>query len=268
MRVGRAGIVVIDIKILGPMTLTSGGQLVGVGPQQQVLLLVLLLAAGQVVPAGRLAELLWEGGAGDRAPATLRSHVAHLRHALTVSQELPRLATHRLPAGTGYSLRIDAEEVDSKRFLRLAAAGRAALGEGRVREASQLLSAARALWRGRPLPEVADRPFAVAEIRQLQELRRAAWSSWAEAQVRLGAHREVTGELEAMVARWPDDEGLRRLLAVSLHRSGRTGDAVQVCRDGIVLALSQGLDPAGIAELQRELLGGAARWLADADSPC
>ncbi len=120
-----------------------------------------------------------------------------------------------------------------------------------------MLTAARALWRGRPLPEVADRPFAVTEIRRLQELRRAAWSSWAEAQVRLGAHREVTGELEAMVALWPDDEGLRRLLVISLHRSGRAADAVRVCRDGILQALSQGLDPGGLKELQRQLLSGA-----------
>jgi DNA-binding SARP family transcriptional activator len=171
----------------------------------------------------------------------------------------PRLVTRRLAHGAAYALHIGPEQVDSGRFGRLIADGRSALHEGRLREANVLLSAARTLWRGQPLPEVAHRSFAISEVRRLEALHRAAWSSWAEVQVRMGGHREVAGELEVMVARWPGDEGLRHLLVACLHQSGRVGDAARVCRDGIVQALSQGLDPAGMEQLQRELLGPAPR---------
>jgi DNA-binding SARP family transcriptional activator len=262
--VRESGIAVIDIRVLGPVVLVCGEAPVALGPQQQVLLLVLLLAAGRLVSPDRLADALWDRGARTRSPATLRSHVAHLRRALANRPVdlvpgdralAPRLVTHRLDGGASYSLHVGPDQVDSARFGRLVADGRAALGHGRFGEASGLLAAARDLWRGQPLPEVADRPFAVGEVRRLQALHRAAWSGWAEAEVELGGHREVTGELEAMVGRWPDDEGLRRLLAVCLQRAGRGADAARVCRDGIVLALSQGLDPAGMEELQRDLLG-------------
>ena len=265
----KSGIAVMEIRVLGPLVLARRGTPVALCPQQQVLLLVLLLAGGRRVPPGRLAEALWEGGPGDRSAATLRSHVAHLRRALADrpgGQDLPghgagmpRLVTHRLGGGASYSLHVDQERVDAVRFGRLVADGRTALGNGRFAEAGALVAAALRLWRGQPLAEVADRSFAVAEVRRLRELHRAAWSAWAEAEVHLGRHREVTGTLESLVARWPDDEGLRRLLAVCLYRAGRVADAARVCRDGIVAALSQGLDPAGMEELQRDLLGPSPR---------
>src|ERR1035437_10951277 len=79
MLVREAG-AVIDVRLLGPLVLIAQGKPVPLGPQQRVLLLALLLAAGNQVPSARLAELLWEG-ARERSPATLRSHVAHLRQA-------------------------------------------------------------------------------------------------------------------------------------------------------------------------------------------
>ena len=258
----------IDIRVLGPMEVVSSGVPVVLGPQQQVLLIVLLLAAGQRVPSIRLAGVLWEAGAENRAPATLRSHVAHLRRVLTGQPAGPHggtdaaaacLVTYRQGAGTAYALQIGTDQVDAFRFGQLVADGRAALHARQFQTANTLLTAALDMWRGQPLPEVADRAFAVGEISRLRGLHRAACSAWAGVQIELGAYREATGELEAMVARWPEDEGLRRLLAVCLHRSGRVADAARVCRDGIVFALAQGLDTAGMKELQGDLLRRSPR---------
>ena len=57
-----------------------------------------------------------------------------------------------------------------------------------------------ALWRGPPLDDVADEPFAAAEIRRLEELRLAAVELAIENDLARGRHREVLGELEALVA--------------------------------------------------------------------
>jgi DNA-binding SARP family transcriptional activator len=269
MLVWEAG-AVIDVRLLGPLVLIARGKPVPLGPQQRVLLLALLLAAGNQVPSARLAELLWEG-ARERSPATLRSHIAHLRQALygksgeqrpgdgqtQPSGPAPRLLTDRLGGEAAYSLHLDREQVDVARFGRLVAAGRDQLGKRRFAEASKSLTDALALWRGQPLADVANRSFAAGEVRRLKALHRAAWSARLEADVGLGLHGEVIGELEAMLARWPDDEGLRQLLVVCLHRAGRTAEAARACREGIAIALEQGLDVTGLHMLQRDLLRSA-----------
>jgi DNA-binding SARP family transcriptional activator len=271
---------VTDFRLLGPLVLVTGGKPVPLGPQQRVLLLALLLAAGRQVSSARLADLLWEGGARERSPATLRSHVAHLRQALKDKSgreqrgdketypegPAPRLLTDRLGGEAAYSLHVDREQVDVARFERLASAGRGQLGQGRYAEAGVSLHEALALCRGQPLADVANRSFAAVEVRRLEALHRAAWSARVEADVGLGLHGEVTGELEAMLARWPDDQGLRRLLIVSLYRAGRVADAARVCREGITLALGCGLDVTGLHALQRDLLRPAGTGLSDGRS--
>jgi|ERR1035438_1970748 DNA-binding SARP family transcriptional activator len=266
MLVREAG-AVIDVRLLGPLVLVARGKPVPLGPQQRVLLLALLLAAGNPVPSARLAELLWEG-ARERSPATLRSHIAHLRQALDgksgeqkpgdgrtqPSGPAPRLLTDRLGGEAAYSLHLDREQVDVARFDRLVAAGRDQLGKRRFAEASKSLTGALAMWRGQPLADIAHRPFAAGEVRRLEALHRAAWSARVEADVGRGLHGEVIGELEAMLAQWPDDDGLRQLLVVGLHRAGRTAEAARACREGIAIALEQGLDVTGLHMLQRDLL--------------
>src|SRR6266700_4478461 len=81
-RSGPEMVAVVEVMVLGPLLVLVGGEQVALGPQTGVLGLVLLLAQGRPVSALRLAELLWGRDGLQRAPATLRSHVAHLRRAL------------------------------------------------------------------------------------------------------------------------------------------------------------------------------------------
>ena len=55
-----------------------------------------------------------------------------------------------------------------------------------------------ALWRGGVLDDVADEPFAAAEIRRLDELRLNALEEAIEADLAEGRHRELVAELEAL----------------------------------------------------------------------
>jgi len=256
----------IDLKLLGPLVLTAGGRPVALGPQQRILLLVLILADGRRVPSGRLAELLWPDNEGERVPATLRSHIAHLRRALGESPGTTRhgsrgsvsvLVTERLADGVAYSLQIDACQSDVAHFERFIATGRDQLVGKHWHGATVSFGQALALWRGRPFADVADRPVAASAVRRLEALHRAALHGRIEADVHLQRHREVIGELQAMVASWPDDEALRELLVLCLARAGRTAEAARVCRRGIALALSLGLDPAAMERLLSHLLRSA-----------
>jgi DNA-binding SARP family transcriptional activator len=54
----------LEFRILGPVQAVRGGQELELGgPGRRALLALLLMAAGRVIPAERLAKDLW-GGAG------------------------------------------------------------------------------------------------------------------------------------------------------------------------------------------------------------
>jgi hypothetical protein len=96
-------------------------------------------------------------------------------------------------------------------FARLAAEGSDALHRGDARTAVERLAAA---LRTRGPEEDVD-------VR----------ADLAEAQLRLGRHRDVVPELRQLVAHHPERERLRRQLAVALARSGRRSEALAVCTE-------------------------------------
>ncbi len=108
----------------------------------------------------------------DRANA-LQSLVSRLRRVLPDPGVL-----RPSPAATGS--RLPKENVDAHRFAALAAWGRTALASGDHRQAAACLGEAAALWRGRPLADVADAPFADAAVALLDE----AWLAATEDRAR------------------------------------------------------------------------------------
>jgi tetratricopeptide (TPR) repeat protein len=107
------------------------------------------------------------------------------------------------------------------------------------------------------LAEVADRPFALAEVARLEGLRRVALLARIEADLAVGRHGELVGELEGLVAAAPREETLRRHLAVALYRCHRQEEAAWVCQQGIQLLLDRGLDSPRLQDLQSEILRSA-----------
>jgi len=90
--------------------------------------------------------------------------------------------------------------------------------------AAGLLREALALWRGTPLAEFAE-PFARVEAARLEDLRLAALEARVEADLALGRHAELFGELEALISEQPLRERLRGQLMLALYRSGRSATA-------------------------------------------
>jgi DNA-binding SARP family transcriptional activator len=150
----------------------------------------------ELVLAARLAGLLSETGSPGGSPATLRSHVSHLRRAICDATGQGRddrdsvIVTDRVGGATAYALRLDADKVDASRFVRDVDRGIRELQAGDAEQAAETLRAATRLWRGQPLADVAGRSFAQAEIRRPGGTYRAALVARVDADAQCGRHKD------------------------------------------------------------------------------
>jgi YVTN family beta-propeller protein len=211
--------------VLGPLAVEADGRAIAVGGgRQRALLALLLVHAGEVVSRDRLIEELWAGESPASASQSLDAYLSRLRRALREAGAGDVLRT-RAP---GYVL--EAGDTDVARFEALTAEGRAALAAGDPRRAAALLREGLALWRGSAYGEVADEPWARAEVGRLEDLRLAATELRVDADLAAGRHDELVPELEHLVARHPARERLVAQLMLALYRSGRQADALAAYR--------------------------------------
>jgi len=150
----------------------------------------------------------------------------------------------------GYVLRIEPGALDLFRFERLVDEGRTQLDRGLVADASRQLRDALSLWRGPALADFAYEAFAQGAIARLEEIRLTALELRIHADLVLGRHDELIGELEGLVAEHPLRERLRGCLMTALYRSGRQAEALDVYRHAR-RALVEGLGIEPGADLQK-----------------
>ena len=229
-------------RILGPLEVWDKGVEISVGgPKLRALLALLLLHPNEVVPADRLIDDLWGEDSPERAAAALRVNVSRLRKALPED-----VLTTRSP---GYVLCIEPDDLDLHRFERLVNQARGLSARGQGADASERLREALSLWRGSPLADFAYESFAQSAIARLEEIRLAAVELRIDADLAVGRHAELVGELEALVAEQPLRERLREYLMTALYRSGRQAEALDAYKDARRALVDQlGIEPS--AELQ------------------
>jgi DNA-binding SARP family transcriptional activator len=231
----------IEFRILGPLEAIRGGRAVPLGgAKQRAFLTVLLLHAGRVVWRDRLIDDVW----GDDAPASaghsLEVYASALRKTFSSRSRGGLLAAR---AG-GYVLEIEPKQVDAVRFEGLVAEGRDALAAGDAPAAAERLGTALAMWRGPALGEFAYESFAQAEVVRLEELRLAAVEDRIDADLRLGRHAEIVGELRGLLSAHPLRERLIGEAMLALYRTGRQAEALNVYRTARGrLAEELGIDP-------------------------
>ena len=217
-------------------------------PRDRIALSVLAVRRGQVVSPDELADALW----GEAPPATWRKQVqicvGRLRKALGPS------AIDTLPGG--YRLALDAEDLDTARFERLAERGRALGASGDPVRAASAYTRALGLWRGHPLDELDGWPPGRSEAARLEELRRTIEEDLLDARLAAGEHRQVAVEAETLVAEEPWRERRWEILALARYRCGRQADALESIRIARrTLAEQLGLDlSAELAALELSIL--------------
>ena len=247
----------MEFRILGPLQAWKDGAALPLrGERQRMLLAILLLDANKVVSADRLCEELWHGRPPDSAPTALQGHVLELRKLL--EPERVRGSPYRVlvTERPGYVLRVEPDDVDLHRFRRLLDEGREALTRQSPRVASRLLRDALALWRGPPLGDLSFGTSLRVEIDALEELRLTALELRIEAELALGRHADLVGELRGLISEQPLRERLRAQLMLALYRSGRQADALAAYRHAREMLVEElGIEPArALQELEHAIL--------------
>lgn len=243
----------VRLSVLGPVEVAHGDRVIPVpGPQLRCVLAVLASEAGRVLPVARLAEALWDVPP-PTARGTLQVYVSRLR------KLLGGLGVALVGTGGGYRLDVDPADVDLHRFREGVARARATAD---VAVRRRLLATALGEWRGAPLADTADGPLRNRLVVALAEERLAALEDRLEADLELGRHHDVVGDLTALAAEHPGRERVAGALMLALHRCGRRVEALEVYRRLRGLLIEQaGVEPgADLRHLHQRLL-------ADADTP-
>jgi predicted ATPase/DNA-binding SARP family transcriptional activator len=228
----------LEFRVLGPLEVVAEGRPLNLsGIKQRALLAILLLEANRVVSAERLVELLWGEVPPETAPNVLQVYISQLRKAVEPDGVPYRVLISRPP---GYLLQVGPDELDAMRFEKLLE--KAADAQPEV--AGAILREALALWRGTALAEFANAPFALSEAARLNELRLRALEERIQADLELGQHRTLVGELEAVVGEHPLRERFCGQLMLALYRSGRQAEASDVYqRTRLRLVDELGMEP-------------------------
>jgi DNA-binding SARP family transcriptional activator/tetratricopeptide (TPR) repeat protein len=235
----------LDYRVLGPLEVVGEqGAIALAQGKARAVLGVLLVHANELVATDRLIDDVW----GTQPPPTpiksVHVYVSHLRRSLGADA----IAT-RPP---GYELRLEPGQLDLYRFERL----REEAAHAGPATAAATLRKALALWRGPAFADFTYDAFAQATIARLQELRLAALEECIEAELGLGRHANLVGELATLAHEHPLRERIRAAQMLALYRSDRQADALaayQKARRALVDEL--GIEPSrALHELERAIL--------------
>ncbi|MGH3434382.1 MAG: AfsR/SARP family transcriptional regulator [Thermocrispum sp.] len=219
----------LSIKLLGPLSPSLNGRPVTTSaPKQRQVMALLGLYVGRVVTVPTLVDELW----GDRPPrsyaTTLQTYVLQLRNALAAADPGNPDARQLLSTShCGYLFEADVCQTDVEDFDRHLRAGRAAGETGDHRLASEEYSRALQLWRGPALVDARAGRVLEIEAASLEESRLGVLERRLEADLALGRHTDILGELTLLTARNPMNENLCAFQMTALYRAGHVGRSLQ-----------------------------------------
>ena len=251
-------------SLLGPLVADgAGGQVAIAGPRLRVLLAALLLHANIPVPAGELAEMVWDGSPPSGAAVTLRSNIRRLRSALDPG------GAQIAAVEPGYMIRVEQAELDVLEFEAHCRDARAALRAGEWAGASASAMRALGLWRAVPLLDVPAEALRGEFVPRLERLRLQVLEDRFDAGLRLGQHQELIPQLLDTTAQHPLQERFHAQLMLALASTGRRAQALHAYQQARrVLVDELGIEPG--PELQgihqRVLAGDTAALTKGADA--
>jgi predicted ATPase/DNA-binding SARP family transcriptional activator len=222
------------LRVLGPLEVSgpNGGVTIGAA-KPRALLAALAIRSGETVSAEVLVDALWGETPPRSASKLVQVYVSQLRKVLPAGIAIGTTAT-------GYQLDVDPPEIDAVRFERLISDGHAAFVAGNPALASSALSRALALWRGPAYADVRYDEFAREEVERLEALRSMALDERIEADLQLGRHDEVLGELRGLLAADPLNERLAAQAMLAAYRSSGAMDPLAIF-DSVRISLASEL---------------------------
>jgi len=251
----------LSYRVLGPLEVWRHGKPLELGAAKERALLAFLLVRRGQIERDVLIDALWGAEPPAGARNTLQVYVSRLRRLL---------GRDTIETGSnGYELLLEPGSVDAEQFESSFREGRDRLASGDPGGALESLAAALEHWRGAAYADLRYEAFVQAEAGRLDELRVACLEERIDAELALGRHAALIGELEALVAQQPLRERPRGQLILALYRSGRQSEALaqyQAARR--MLADELGLEPSpALRELERMILAHDPGLVAPAARP-
>ncbi len=195
-------------------------------------LAMLLLEPNQVVPIDRIVDVLWAHEPPASARTMIQGYVSRLRQRLAEAGVGAYIST----TPPGYRLVVDESLIDVTAARSLLASARGAP----ARRRAELMAEANALWRGPALADLGGRVSAP----ELTELRLAILEARFDAQLELGRHQEIIGELTQLIDAQPFRERLVAQLMLALYRANRRATALEAYQRFAHRAAEElGMDP-------------------------
>src|SRR5690348_1155055 len=162
----------------------DGGSRPVSGTRRQTVLAALALHDGQVVSTYRLVELVWGGSAPPTAVNSLQTHISYLRGVLGSRDAI-------LARSPGYLLNLGGDGTDARAAERLLRQGKQAADPA---QGARDLQEALALWRGRPLADVAGSAWLEEQAQRLDLLADEVRRALLEARLAAGEHAELVSD--------------------------------------------------------------------------
>lgn len=240
------------LNLLGPPELVVSDRSLDIGgSRRRVILAMLGLNANRVTPLEDLIDAIWDINPPTTARGQVQTCISALRKLLTDAGQRDVIRTH--PAG--YILETSESSVDIDEFTRLINVARGLADDDRTAAAAATLRSALGLWRGPAMAGV-DSRLVRRRADLLEHRRLGAIEERVRLDLQLGWHREIVGELEALVDEHPLREELCGYLMLALYRSDRQAEALEVYRRAhAVLAEELAIEPGPqLRELERAIL--------------
>jgi DNA-binding SARP family transcriptional activator len=232
---GEPGPPVLRLELLGRIRATVDGREVELPPAAAAVLAYLALADGEPVPVDELHRAVWPEDRPGRTPGEWRpdrtkvhKRISQLRVLLDPDHqgEASRLVVTERAAVSSYRLAVRRADVDCARFEDLVDRAR----DSAAANAVVLLTEALALWRGRPLADVADRGFAARLATRISALRDEARRELFAAHRTLNQYPQALAVGRELLAESPDDAALIAAVA-EVRDKARARDAALLRQD-------------------------------------
>lgn len=230
----------MEFGLLGPIRVHDGDRDRSIiAPKQRIVLAVLLSRAGAIASIDELTHAVWSGTPPAGAVMALRNHVMRLRQSIG-----PDGAARVRTRNPGYLIEVHDGELDLRTFMESRHRGVVAARAGRWEQARTELAYALSLWRGEPLLDVPSEWLRRRDGHRLAELRLDTLRERIDADLQLGEHDGLVGELNDLVREHPLREGFHAQLMLALYRSGRQAESLAAFgRARSVLVENVGVEP-------------------------
>lgn len=225
------GVVPAGINILGPLEVIGDGQAHAIaGEKLRTIIAVLAINAPKPVSSDELINELWMESTPTNPGNALQAHITRIRRIFR-SRLSDKDGTDGILSTTaiGYELHLPEYSIDSNRFARLVAGGRALMST-KPAEAVRLIEQGLLLWRGAALLDTGEGPLCRSAALWLENARLVAQEDLFEAKLSLGLHHAVAEELEYLVAQNPLRERFADEFMRAVYRCGRPAAALSIYR--------------------------------------